>query len=89
VPTSTLIVMDAVIVDVNPDAGTLTVKDDRSHDTWTIAVGTDTRILGPDAGSVALGDLRIGANVQIRGRSRIPWILIAEEVSVQEEQRKP
>ena len=79
-PPPSLVLVHATIVDVNASRGTLTVKDDQSHGTWTVAVTAETRILGTGRAILALSDLQVGQRVQIRGYSRIEELLTALEV---------
>lgn len=80
IPPATLLLMRATIVDLNPAGGTLTVKDNESHGTWTVAVNEKTTILGADGGALKLSDFQVGQRVRIRGFSRIEEILTALEV---------
>jgi hypothetical protein len=80
-PAEALILMRAIIVDVNPELRTITVKEDRVHETWTVAVTDETRIVSSDGALLVLEDLRIGQRLQIRGRSRYQAIVTALEVA--------
>jgi hypothetical protein len=90
VTTPDRILMTGVVVDTIDAAGTLTVKDVQDHSTWTVATGRGTRIYGADGGFTDLGAIEIGDKVQIRGESRVPSIVEAEEIDIQrEEPRAP
>jgi hypothetical protein len=80
-PPSELLLMRVTIVDVNPAGGTITVKDDQNHGTWTVMVTEETRIFGSDGAVLALKDLRTERKVQIKGTSRIEAILRAQEIT--------
>ncbi len=80
-PPRTFLLLRATIVDVDVDAAKLTVKDDSEHETWTVAVVEETRILGGNGDILALGELPVGRKVQIRGWSRIENLLTALEVN--------
>ena len=79
-PARSFLLVRATIVDLTPARGTMTVKDDQTHGTWTVAVTGETRIVGPGGSIIGLGDLQVGEKVQIRGYSRIEEFLTALEI---------
>lgn len=80
IPPATLLLMHATIVDLNPAGGTLTVKDNDAHGTWTVAVTKETSILSAEGRTLTLSDFEVGQRVRIRGFSRIEEILTALEL---------
>jgi len=80
IPPANFLLVRATIVDLNPVGGTMTVKDDQSHGTWTVAVTKETAIHGTNGDDLTLKDFQIGQKVRIRGYSRIEEILTALEV---------
>lgn len=76
--------MTAVVVDTIGTSGTLTVKNLQDYETWTIATDPETRIYGANGGRIGLTDIEIGARVQVQGYSRIPSIVAANEIAVQD-----
>lgn len=87
IPPATLLILRATIVDLNPAAGTLTVKDDQTHGTWTVAVTKETAILGTGGQILALSEFQVGQKVRIRGTSRIEEVLTALEVERENQDR--
>lgn len=80
-----VVVMLATIVDLNEDAGSVTVKEDETFETWRIAVVESTWIRDHDGTLLALEDLSIGGRLEIRGTSRVSSLLTAHEMISLEE----
>ncbi len=87
--TPTLVLMVGVVVDTIGSVGTLTVKDVQDHGTWTVAVGPGTRFYGIDGGTVRLDEIEIGQRVQIRGTSRVPSIVEADQIDIEKPPAPP
>ncbi len=87
IPPASFLLVRATIVDLNPAGGTMTVKDDQSHGTWTVAVTKETLILGANGRVLTLNDFQVGQKVRVRGYSRIEEILTAIEVERETESR--
>jgi len=74
--------IEAVIVDVRPDARTLTVKESREHATWMVSLAEQSRIFGAGQPDMRLEDLGVGDHVRISGTSRIDLILKADAIEL-------
>jgi hypothetical protein len=84
-PAGEPILMDAVVVDVDPDTWKLAVKDTREYATWTVVVDSlNTTIRDPGGGAIALEDLEIGTKVEIRGSSRVELVIDADWIDVEQ-----
>jgi hypothetical protein len=79
-PVAIVLVMQATVVDLNPDAGSVMVKDDETHETWRVAVVESTWVRARDGRHIDLAELRIGEKVQIKGISRIDFLITAHEI---------
>ena len=79
-PPATVLVMRATIVDLDSEAGSVTVKEDEIYDTWQVAVVESTWIRAPDGRHIGLEDLRVGERIEIRGTSRVNSLMTAREI---------
>ncbi len=84
-PPISILVMKAKIVDINSDTGVVTVKEVERYETWTVAVIESTEIRTLDGDYLEVTDLRIGEEIEIRGRSRIGNLCTASEISILDE----
>jgi hypothetical protein len=80
-PVAIVLVMQGTVVDLNPEAGSVMVKEEENHDTWRVAVVESTWVRAPDGRHIDLGDLRLGEKVQIKGTSRIDFLITAQEIN--------
>jgi hypothetical protein len=80
---STVEVLGAVIVDLDPGQGTITVKDRETYQTWTIAVVELTQFRSTAGEILEMEDLRIEDLVEVRGRSRVAHLMTADQVMVE------
>jgi hypothetical protein len=88
-PSGDVVLMIGVVVDTIGTAGTLVVKDVQDHGTWTVAIGPGTRFYGIEGGMINVTEIEIGQRVQIRGTSRVPSILEADEIDVEKTPSPP
>jgi hypothetical protein len=76
-------VVRAVVVDLDPEQGTITVKDRETYQTWTIAVVEMTQIRSTAGEVLQLADLRAEDLVEVRGQSRVAHLMVADQVMVE------
>jgi hypothetical protein len=79
-PPAVVLVMRGVIVDLNPEAGTVTVKKDETYETWQVAVVASTRVRAGDGRYLELADLRLGERIELRGTSRVLDLITVYEI---------
>ena len=80
-PVAIVLVMRATVVDLNPDAGSVMVKEEETYETWRVAVVESTWVRARDGRHIDLADLRLGEKIEIRGTSRIDNLITAHEIN--------
>lgn len=73
-------IMEATIVDLDPESGKVTVKDRDRWETWTVAVTSETWVAQEGAGLIEIGALEVGDRIRVTGRVRVPLIITASDV---------
>jgi hypothetical protein len=86
-PVPTMI--DAVIVDVRTDVRVLTVKEDRTHETWMVSLPDPVRISGAGRPDMRCDELTVGDHVRISGTSSIDLILKADTIELLDNVPRP
>jgi len=79
-PAAIVLVVRATIVDLDPKAGSVIVKEDEIYNTWQVAVVESTWIRAQDGHELDLEDLKIGERVEVRGTSRVTNLITAREI---------
>lgn len=80
---TTVELLRAVIVDLDGEQGTITVKDRETYETWTIAVVEMTQVRSTTGEILRMDDLRIEDLIEVRGRSRVAHLMTADQVLVE------
>jgi hypothetical protein len=80
-PVEIVLTMQATIVDLNPDAGSVMVKEEETYRTWRVAVVESTWVRARDGRHIDLAELRIGEKIEIRGTSRLENLITAYEIN--------
>ncbi|MBD3160897.1 MAG: hypothetical protein GF346_01950 [Candidatus Eisenbacteria bacterium] len=84
IPPATVEYLPAVIVDLDPEGRTITVKETNRYETWRIVVREDRVVRTADGSPVGIAELRIGDRVEVRGMSRVAGLITAYEVTLVE-----
>jgi hypothetical protein len=85
IPPEVLHVLQAWIVSLDPELGSITVKENERYETWTVSIVPRTVIRTREGDHLAISDLRVGEQIEIRGTSRIGNHVTASEIELLED----
>ena len=74
--------LPAVVVDLDPEGETVTVKETTRYETWRVAMAGEPVVRTADGTRVGIAELRIGDRVEIRGTSRVEGLITAYEITL-------
>ncbi len=72
---------EATIVDIDRQAGKLTVKDREGWETWTVAVTTESWLRDDETGEIEIDAFEVGDQIRVIGVVRVPLVITAREIA--------